>query len=75
MCCLVSKRVPKSHMHLLQLTRRHVSHHIYIKASLSKPHHVRSTVKSVFLLACVLVMDPYMVALLFMHNYIALLLV
>ena len=31
-----------------------------IGASLSEPHHVRSTVKSVFLLACLLEALPYM---------------
>ena len=36
--------------------------HIYIfGGSLGEPQHVRSTVKSVFLLACMLVTGPYMV--------------
>ena len=32
----------------------------FIGASLSEPHHMRSTVKSVFLLACLLEALPYM---------------
>ena len=36
------------------------TYYILIGASLSEPHHMRSTVKSVFLLACLLEALPYM---------------
>ena len=44
-------------MYVASYTYVHIATYIYciIGASLSEPHHMGSTVKSVFLLACVLV--------------------
>ena len=45
------------HVHMLPAHDQQIR---IIGASLSEPHHVRSTVKSVFLLACLLEALPYM---------------